>query len=240
MADDGAPPEGPDLLRDAFGPHLHVHVRLRDQDLVPGGAALTRLARSMPPLIPFGDASYHAIVAVLDWDHRIPSELMVLRLLACYSAEDLRSVREQLAAQERRIAEANLYPEFDVPDYGVVDANEVYAAAVEVDEEAPQGMRLLSPWRKDVPAKVGRRALAALQQSESFRIADRGRPKRRALGGPMLVGWAPPLASDGRTWTVEVWLVTDFDGQMGTARVFLVDPNAGAIVREYDTTVQVA
>ncbi len=229
-----------DLVRAAFGPHLHVHVRLRDQGLVPDEAARARLASALPPLIPFGHARYHALVAVLDWDHRIPSELIVLRVLACHSGEDLRSVQEQLAACDRDIAEANLYPEFDVPDYGAVEASEVYAAALEIGQDRPRDMRLLSPWRKDVPAAVARAAMTALQGTDTFRAADRGRPNRRALGGPMLVGWAPPLAGDGRTWTVEIWLLTAFDGHTGTARVFLVEPEGGTVVREYDTTVQVA
>ena len=40
-------------------------------------------------------------------------------------------------------------------------------------------------------------------------------------------------------WAVEIWLVVEFDGQVGKARVFMVDSESLEVTREYLTEVHV-
>jgi hypothetical protein len=40
-------------------------------------------------------------------------------------------------------------------------------------------------------------------------------------------------------WAVEIWLVVEFDGQVGKAKVFMVDSESLEVTREYLTEVHV-
>ena len=49
-----------------------------------------RLHKSMPELAPYGSNQYAAVRAVLDWDHQIPSDYMLLRIYTAYSRHEAR------------------------------------------------------------------------------------------------------------------------------------------------------
>lgn len=72
------------------------------------------------------------------------------------------------------------------------------------------------------------------QTETSTRKASEG------LGGPVIIGWAPPCLAETEDWTIEIWLLTEFDGQTGTARVFMVNPTNETVPREFNSDVQLA
>ncbi|MGB1699358.1 MAG: hypothetical protein ACPHRO_05355, partial [Nannocystaceae bacterium] len=74
-----------------------------------------------------------------------------------------------------------------------------------------------------------------------FQVFQRANAQRRSenLGGPILMGWSPPMLSDGDSWTLEFWLVTQFDGQHGTALVCMVDIDNESVAKHYMTEVSI-
>ncbi len=227
------------LARDAVRDNLRVHVRLSDQQLAPSEADRTAIAQQLPDLIAFGGHTFVSVHAVLDWDHQIPTEFVLLRLYASYDTRAAERVEAQLSVRDGAIKEDNLYPEFDLPDYGELLANESYIAVMRAGSPEIDEFRLISEWRKQVTPESGRRGLAAVRASASFAEVTANRDND-ALGGPVVVGWAPPCTAGADIWAVEIWIITAFDGQQGNAHVFMVDPDTGDITREFDTTVQVA
>ena len=85
---------------------------------------------------------------------------------------------------------------------------------------------------------LARAALSAVKQLESYQEAYRKR-QNDALGSAVVVGWVPPCLAHSSAWAVEIWLVVEFDGQVGKARVFMVDSENLEITREYMTEVHV-
>src|SRR5262249_38115937 len=96
---------------------VRLHPRVAYQSL---GGETTRpaMAGALPELVPFGEVGgYRGLIAVLDWDHRIPSKQMILRLYA-YTSED--ALQRGEAAFDQRLEEIgqrDRFPEFDVPDF---------------------------------------------------------------------------------------------------------------------------
>ena len=63
-----------------------MHPRVLQQDV--GEELLRKLVTSaLPRLQPFRDRPVHSVVAALDWDHRLPSRALTLRLHVCYDAD---------------------------------------------------------------------------------------------------------------------------------------------------------
>jgi hypothetical protein len=60
------------------------------------------------------------------------------------------------------------------------------------------------------------------------------------LGAAVVVGWAPPCLAHSSSWAIEIWLITEFNGQSGKAHVFMVDSEAQKITREFETDVHLA
>lgn len=227
------------LVRRALVEELKVHVRIVDQgnDFTPEQRA--QLAQTVPPLRAFADKTFHSVRAVLDWDHQIPSQFALLRIFASYTAKDAERVDDFLADREDEIAEGNLYPEFDVPDYGEIDSSESYVALLRPGETKVEDFRFMSTWRKQVSPAIADRAVTTVRADEGYRRAAAAR-SGEGLGGPVVIGWAPPCLAETERWAIEVWLLTEFDGQQGKARVFMVDLDARAVTREFDTDVQLA
>ena len=101
--------------------NLKVHVRLTDQGHNPSEEQLRALAASLPPLSAFSDHRFRSVRVVLDWDHQLPSQYVLLRIFGCYDDEADRHVERLLASRDAEIGEMNLYPEFDLPDYGEIE-----------------------------------------------------------------------------------------------------------------------
>jgi hypothetical protein len=197
-----------------------------------------KLAASLPDILAFGDRRYAAAHVVLDWDHRLPSEALLLRLYLSYTDREAADVENAFKARDREIDAGNLYPEFDVPDYGEIDASETYVGLVRPKGNEVEELRFFSDWRKSVQQPVVRDVLAAVRGHAGYERSMRER-SHDTLGPPVVIGWTPPCLANSKHWAVEVWLLVDFDGHMGRAHVFMVDSKLRNVTREFFTEVQI-
>ena len=210
------------LVRRAVAEALFVHPRVRHQEIATAAEAST-LSQALPEFVPFRGRSVEAVVAILDWDHRLPSRNLTLRLHLCYSTSGEARIRELIAQRDEEIEERDLYPEFDVPDYSGLPGDEIYECELRSDLGLGE-CHLVSPWRREVAAEYGAPAVAAVRRSVAFaeaRAAHKGRQK--SLGDLEAVAWTPPCESHYERWTVDVWWLTTFDGRVGKGLSFLVD-----------------
>lgn len=228
-----------ELVRNAMRNELKVHVRIKDQGNDPDEEQRRALADALPDLVAFGENVFHGVRIVLDWDHQIPSQYMLMRIIGCYDAKELERVDAILEDRDEEITEVNLYPEFDVPDYGDIDGNESYVALLRPESMEVEDFRFMSNWRKQVRPVVADRAVDAVKASPGYAKVT-ARRASDGLGGPVVIGWAPPCLANTDSWAVEIWLLTEFDGQQGKARVFMVDLERREVTREFDTDVQLA
>jgi hypothetical protein len=219
--------------------NLLVHQRIHDQSFAPNPEQLASLAEHLPALTPFHSREYKFVRAILDWDHQLPSEYMILRIYCAHSEAEAKMLRAQLDDRTREIEKDNLFPEFDLPDFGELDAGEVYIAGINPKTWEIEEFRFFADWRREMRNATSRAALAAVRKQESFRRAYEAR-KNEALGGAVVVGWAPPALAHSDGWAIEVWLVTGFDGASGRARVFMVDAQSHEVCREYETDIHIA
>ena len=88
-------------------PLVLLHPRVAQQ-AIGEGAARKVLDDALPRLQPFKGRPVHSVVATLDWDHRLPSKTLTLRLHVCYDANartrfdaktDLRSTFTRFSAE---------------------------------------------------------------------------------------------------------------------------------------------
>ncbi len=230
--------DDPALVRTALIQRLKVHTRVGQQGLGPTPELRKKLAASLPDILAFGDRRYAAAHVVLDWDHRLPSEALLLRLYLSYTDREAADVENALKARDREIDAGNLYPEFDVPDYGEIDASETYVGLVRPKGNEVEELRFFSDWRKSVQQPVVRDVLAAVRGHAGYERSMRERSHDN-LGPPVVIGWTPPCLANSKHWAVEVWLLVDFDGHMGRAHVFMVDSKLRNVTREFFTEVQI-
>jgi hypothetical protein len=226
-------------VRDVIRNHLKVHVRIRDQGHAPDDAARKELAAMIPDLVAFDDERFESVRVLLDWDHQIPSQFILMRIIACYDAKTRSRVDAMLDERDDEIGEMNLYPEFDVPDYGEIEGSETYVAVMRPGTIEFEDFRFLSAWRKNVSPKVADAAVKIVRENEGYKRAAASR-RTDGLGGPVVIGWAPPCLAHADRWGVEIWLLTEFDGHTGKARVFMIDIDQEAVTREFETDVQLA
>jgi hypothetical protein len=218
--------------------HLRMHPRVAYQSLS-SPEQRNRLATELPQLVPFGASEYHGLIAVLDWDHRLPSRSLVLRLFAFASEESLRRGEQAWETRLEEIGQKDKFPEFDVPDFDGLAADEAYEAEVTLEGELGR-LRLVSSWRRDLADADAEAAVGVARRSEEFRrirAETSGRPPH--LGDLEAVGWCPPCESDLTVWTLDVWYLTAFDGQIGRGRSLLVHLDARKVVATRDFTVRV-
>jgi hypothetical protein len=230
--------DDPAMVRTALIQRLKVHTRVAQQGLGPTPDQRKRLAASLPDIIAFGDRRYAAAHVVVDWDHRLPSEASLIRLYLSYTDREAADVDNALKARDREIDSGNLYPEFDVPDYGEIDASETYVGLVRPNGNEVEELRFFSDWRKSVQQPVVRDVLAAVRAHAGYERSMRERSHDN-LGPPVVIGWTPPCLANSKNWAVEVWLLVDFDGHMGRAHVFMVDSKVRTVTREFFTEVQI-
>jgi len=221
-------------LRDLLKDRLIVHPRLAAQDALTAVTSGARIAAELPPLVPFGDASYVGGDWILDWDHRLPSKNAILRLSAYYS-EERRAAAE--AARGERLAEIrrdDLFPEFDVPDLAGMPADEAYEAEIELGG-APARLRLVSEWRREIEPGAAERAVAIVRASPSFHdVQSQGAFRPPGLGDLEAAEWSPPCESGHARWGIDVWYLMTYNGMVGEGRAFLVDGREPVVVRERD------
>ena len=74
-------------LRTFVASDLRLHPRVAYQNVVrPEDAA--RIAAALPPLTPFRE-DYAGALCVVDWDHRLPSQGLIMRIWAYYTGASL-------------------------------------------------------------------------------------------------------------------------------------------------------
>jgi hypothetical protein len=205
---------------------LILHPRVAQQR--PDRAALRRAVDDiLPKLLPFRGRTVHSAVIVLDWDHRLPSRAFTMRLHLLYDDAGRQRFEQGMARRNEEIAERDRFPEFDVPDFAGLPADETY----DVDLSGAltvEAMRLTSPWRREIAPDDAARAVATVRRSPVFAEVQKTEAGRSAaLGDLEAVAWTPPCESQQSRWTLDVWWLTSFDGRIGRGWSFLVDLVAG-------------
>jgi hypothetical protein len=219
---------------------LQVHPRVLQQGIAQEAAARI-LAEALPKVQPFREHEVHSMVGVLDWDHRLPSKQLTLRLHVLYDREARGRFDQALGRRREEIAGRDLYPEFDVPDFGGLPADEAYDIELNAELQI-EAMRLTSPWRREVAEEDATAAIDAVRTSPVFADVKQQEVGRSpALGDLEAVAWTPPCESGQKQWTLDVWWLTAFDGRIGRGWSFLVDPSAvgdGRVVASREFTVR--
>src|SRR4051812_31116189 len=151
-------------LRDLLRTEVRVHPRLVQQQLFARPEDGARIAASLPPLVAFGEAQYDGGVWVVDWDHRLPSRHVVLRLYAHYTAERRPEVDASYAIRQDETARDDLSREFDVSDLTSLPADEAYEAEMDLGG-SPARLKLVSEWRRDIQPGPAARAIDIVRES---------------------------------------------------------------------------
>ncbi|MCA9666648.1 MAG: hypothetical protein KC503_13710 [Myxococcales bacterium] len=209
---------------------LQRHPRVEYQSLAAGDEGVARMRQSMPHLVPFVEGDYRGLMPVLDWDHRLPSKTVILRIYAYYSEETLRAGVSELNTRLAQIESQDKFPEFDVPDFSGLTADEAYEGEVDPSGEIAR-VRLVSGWRRDIDADASRSAVRVAKSSEQFReLVAESRARPDYLGDLEAVSWTPPCESEYDSWTIDCWYLMYLDASVGKGRSFLVDPDLEAVV----------
>lgn len=227
----------PSDLRAFVAEGIRRHPRVAYQDLFGDDAAAALMAAALPPLPSFRHEHAGAI-AIVDWDHKLPSQSLALRIYGYYSDEALEAGLEAFDDRIEQIAERDRYPEFDVPDFDGLPADEAYE--IELTPTGTVGRcRLTSAWRRTIAGGEAATAVALAQKSPEFQnlvASVSARPSY--LGDLEAVSWTPPCESQHPRWTLDVWYLLAFDGRVGSGRSFLVDLVDNAVVTTRDFSVR--
>jgi hypothetical protein len=224
-------------LRTFVAEGIRLHPRIAYQGLLGGAEAAAQVSAALPPLPPFR-SDYVGAIAVVDWDHRLPSVMLALRIYAYYSKESHDAGVEAYDDRVEHIAERDRYPEFDVPDFDNLPADEAYEV-----ELTPTGVvgrcRLTSAWRRTVDYTDAGKAVGLAAKSDEYAKLMATTSRRPPhLGDLEAVSWTPPCESQHASWTLDVWYLLAFDGRIGTGRSFLVDLDASEVVVVRDFSVR--
>src|SRR5688572_2807818 len=96
---------------------LRLHPRIAYQGFFTDDAVRNRMLANLPDLIPF-KKRYHAAMAIVDWDHRLPSKTLTLRLYLFYDEWSFTEGESAFDARLEEIGTRDRFPEFDVPEIG--------------------------------------------------------------------------------------------------------------------------
>jgi hypothetical protein len=209
-------------LRAFVAEEIRLHPRVAYQGLLTEEGAATRVAAALPALQRFRH-DYAGAISVVDWDHRLPSQNLVLRIYGYYGEDTLDAGYEAFDDRLDQIAERDKYPEFDVPDFDGLAADEAYEI-----ELSPTG-------------QIGRCRLTVslVQTCEDYQKLVASSPSRPTyLGDLEAVSWTPPCETDHERWTLDVWYLLAFDGRIGSGRSFLADLETQRIVSVRDFSVR--
>ena len=224
-------------LRQLLAADLRRHPRVAYQGLMADADIGTRLAAALPEMPPFRTA-YAGALSVIDWDHRLPSRALVLRIFAYYRAESLAAGQEGFDDRLEEIGRIDRFPEFDVPDFDHLVADEAYEVELTTTGDIGRS-RLTSAWRREIAPGDSAIAVETTRASDEFKRLTPLLTNRPAhLGGLEAVSWTPPCESQHPVWTLDVWYLLAFDGRIGTGRSFLVDPTAKSVVAVRDFSVR--
>jgi hypothetical protein len=216
---------------------LRLHPRVAYQGFFNDDALRTRVLDGLPTLVPFRDA-YHRAMAIVDWDHRLPSKQHTLRLYLYYNSDGYEEGETAYDDRLDHIGARDRYPEFDVPDFADLPSDETYEAQIDPDGSTT-GLRLTSPWRREIPPSEAREAVLVARGSSEFdQIAAAALDRPRHLGDLEAVSWTPPCETGHPRWTLDVWYLLAFDGRVGSGRSLLVDLDDRKVVTVRDFSVR--
>ena len=226
-------------LRPFVAEEIRLHPRVAYQGILSEDGAATRVAAALPALQRFRH-DYHGAISIVDWDHRLPSQNLILRVYGYYSDDTLEAGYEAFDDRLEMIAERDKYPEFDVPDFDGLAADEAYE--IELSPSGQVGRcRLTSAWRRTVASRDAQGAVSLVQTCDEYQRLVASSPSRPTyLGDLEAVSWTPPCESDHARWTLDVWYLLAFDGRIGTGRSFLCDLDANQVVAVRDFSVRTA
>jgi hypothetical protein len=221
-------------LREELRRDLRRHPRVALQGFFSDPETLGKLASALPGFVPFKGKSYAGVLWVLDWDHRLPSRDLILRLYAYYTDEARRAGVKSWEERQAQITREELFPEFDVPDFAALSADEAYEAEMPA-AAMPKRFRLVSDWRRDVDPRIGRKAEDIVRASHAFQeLASQMRTRPPGLGDLEAAEWAPPSESGHEGWGIDVWYLRSFNGMVGEGTAFLVDVENEHVVSQRD------
>jgi len=204
------------------------------QELLAEPAAREAVASALPVFVPFKGSEYAAVVWVLDWDHRLPSRDLILRLYAFYSDEARRAGLAGFDERQEQIAGEEIFPEFDVSDFAGLPADEAYEAELPADGP-PKKFRLVSEWRRAIEPRLGRKAEDIARRSHAFQeLASQMRTRLPGLGDLEAAEWCSPAESGHQRWGVDVWYLRAFNGMVGEGTAFLVDLQDETVLAQRD------
>jgi len=216
---------------------LQIHPRVAQQGIAPESISKV-LVESLRKVQPFRGKGVHSAVALLDWDHRLPSKALTLRLHVVYDQAARERFNQALDMRKNEISQKDKYPEFDVPDFDGLAADEAYE--IELSPSGQVGRsRLTSAWRRTVASKDAKLAVELVQACDDYQKLVAASPSRPAyLGDLEAVSWTPPCETDHARWTLDVWYLLAFDGRIGSGRSFLADLETKQIVSVRDFSVR--
>ncbi len=225
-------------LRAFLAEDLRLHPRVAYQGFLGTGDA-ARIVEALGPMTPFR-RDYAGAICIVDWDHRLPSQLLPLRIYAYYTGGALAAGEEAYDDRVEEIGRRDRFPEFDVPDFDQLPADEAYE--VELDPSGQVGRcRLTSAWRRNILHVNAEKAVGIASASEEYKLLREQTPDRpERLGSLEAVSWTPPCESQHERWTLDVWYLLAFDGRIGTGRSFLVDLEDSVVVTARDFSVRTA
>ncbi len=180
---------------------------------------------------------YFGAIAVVDWDHRLPSQLYALRVYAYYSESSFDAGEEAFDDRLEEIGRRDIYPEFDVPDFDNLPADEAYEIELTTAFEVGR-CRLTSAWRRSIDLGDANAAVEIASTSEEYKKLAASGDRPTHLGELEAVSWTPPCESQHPRWTLDVWYLLAFDGRVGTGRSFLVDLHGSSIIAARDFSVR--
>lgn len=226
-------------LRTFVARDLRLHPRVAYQGIFNTEDMGPELAADLPAMPPFR-SDYYGAIAIIDWDHRLPSHNTILRIYAYYTESSYAAGEEAYDDRLEEIGLRDKYPEFDVPDFDQIAADEAYDIELGLDGKIGR-CRLTSAWRRAVDPRDGRMAVQLASRSPEFaRLVAENRNRPPTLGDLEAVSWTPPCESQHTRWTLDVWYLLAFDGRIGSGRSFLVDLDGREVVTVRDFSVRAA
>jgi hypothetical protein len=221
-------------LREELKRDLRRHPRVELQGLFESTADREKLAQALPVFLPFRGKTYKAVLWVADWDHRLPSQNIIVRLFAYYSSQGRRVAEASFAERKAQIADETIFPEFDVVDFAGLPGDEVYEADGPVGGDL-KAFHLVSEWRREIEPAQAHKAEQIVRASPHFQeIASQTRARPPGLGDLEAAEWSPPSESGHSRWGLDVWYLRAFNGMVGEGTAFLVDLDEGQVVRQRD------
>ena len=159
-------------LRPFVAEEIRLHPRVAYQGLLSEEGAATRVAAALPRA-----AAVSPRLRRRDLDRRLGSPAAVAEPRCCASTATTATTRSTPATRRstialEQIAERDKYPEFDVPDFDGLAADEAYE--IELSPTGPVGRcRLTSAWRRTVASRDATTAVAL--RPDLRRVPEAGR-----------------------------------------------------------------